>query len=129
MAPEEPQDQVEEHVEAEGEPNVQDEKVDWKDPSVEQVEGEEGDAVENAGVAVGLSPLGPMIQVVSPDGSMAQKVIGVDECFQLAGQLTALGTFIQHMAMQHQMQEQARLQQMMQEGQQPKQSKGGVYLS
>ena len=104
-----------------------DERVDWEDPSTEIPE-EEDESLE-AGVQVGLSPLGPMIVVVASDGSKASKVISVEECFLLAGQLTGLGGFIMQMSMQAQMQEQVRMQQMMDEGAQgAKKSPGGVYL-
>lgn len=110
----------------EGDPLITASKEAWEDPSEEQVEGEE-DA--QAGVQVGLSPLGPMIQITGPDGKHAQKVITVEECFLLAGQLTGLGGFVMNMSMQAQMQEQARIQQMMQQGGPGEEkSPGGVYL-
>lgn len=123
-----PEDQLQREEAVNEETPVDEERVDWEDPSTEVPEAEDG--FKGGGVQVGLSQLGPMIQVTSPDGTIAQKVISIDECFLLAGQLTAMGTFVQHMAMQQQMAEQARIQQMMQEGLgNEKKSKGGVYLS
>lgn len=121
MTPEESQERVEEGREEE----VLDEaKVDWNEPSMEVPENQ--DAPSEAGVQIGLSPLGPMIQVTSPEGETVQKLISVEECFLLAGQLTGIGSFIMGMGMQAQMAEQARIQQMMAEG--GKKSAGGVYL-
>lgn len=105
---------------------VRDEKVDWEDPSEEKKEdeGEDGDA-QSGGVQVGLSPIGPVIVVTAPDGTSTQKVITVEECFLLGGQLLGIGSFVMGMGMQQQMQEAARMAQMMQQGE--KRSKGGVY--
>lgn len=81
---------------------------------------------DQAGVQVGLAPLGPMIQVTAPDGTVAQKYISVEECFLLAGQLTGLGGFVMNMGMQAQMQEQAKIQALMKQGEE--QTKSGLYV-
>lgn len=83
---------------------------------------------DQAGVQVGLSQLGPMIQVTAPDGTVAQKIVSVEECYLLAGQLLGLGGFVMNMSMQQSMQEQARIQQLLQQGGPEEKSKGGVYL-
>jgi hypothetical protein len=103
------------------------EKVDWEEPSAEQEEGE--DDPDLSGVQVGLGPLGPTIVIIQPDGTPAQKVISVEECFLLAGQLTGLGSLIMGMGMQAQMAEQARVQQMMQQqGPGKEKTKSGIYV-
>lgn len=135
MAPEEEQEILEaeavasEEEPAEADPLMEASKESWEEPSEEQVEGEENaEAPGEAGVQVGLSPLGPMIQVTGTDGKTSQKVISVEECFLLSGQLTGLGGFVMNMGMQAQMQEHARIQQMMAGGPGEEKSPGGVYL-
>jgi hypothetical protein len=88
---------------------------------------EEDESDSEAGVVVGLSPLGPVVQVVSPNGDRAQKVVSVEELFLLSGQMTAIASMIMQMGMQQQMQEQARLQQMMEQGGEER-TKSGLYV-
>jgi hypothetical protein len=92
-------------------------KASWEDSDEESPQG---------GVAVGMSPLGPVVQVIAPNGDMAQKVVSVEELFLLSGQMTAIASLIMQMGMQHQMQEQARLQQMMEQNEE--QTKSGLYV-
>jgi hypothetical protein len=87
---------------------------------------EQDDNAVEAGVVVGLSPLGPIVQVVSPNGDRAQKVVSVEELFLLSGQMTAIASMIMQMGMQQQMAEQARLQQMMEQGEE--RTKSGLYV-
>lgn len=79
-----------------------------------------------AGVVVGLSPLGPVVQVVSPNGDRAQKVVSVEELYLLGGQMIGIASFIMQMGMQAQMQEQARMQQLLEQGEE--QTKSGLYV-
>jgi hypothetical protein len=117
----------EEFVPAEEEVS-EEKKVDWEEPSTEYSEGEEPD-VAQAGIQIGLGPLGPVVVLTQADGKQAEKVVNLEECFLLAGQLTGMGAFIMQMQMQAQMQEAARIQSMMQQqGQGEKRSKGGVIL-
>lgn len=108
------------HIEAENDltdPLEEEAKAAWE---------EQDDNVAQAGVAVGLSPLGPVVQVVSPDGTLAQKVVSVEELFLLAGQMTAIGGLMMQMGMQAQMQEQARIEAMMKSGEEKTAS--GLYV-
>jgi hypothetical protein len=79
-----------------------------------------------AGVVVGLSPLGPVVQVVSPNGDRAQKVVSVEELYLLGGQMIGIASFIMQMGMQAQMQEQARIQALMEKGEEKTAS--GLYV-
>jgi hypothetical protein len=88
---------------------------------------EEDESASEAGVVVGLSPLGPVVQVVSPNGDRAQKVVSVEELFLLSGQMTAIASMIMQMGMQQQMQEQARLQQMIEQSGEER-TKSGLYV-
>jgi len=112
-----------EEVTVEEEPEA--EKIDWEEPSLEQLEGEEDD-LSQGGVQVGLSPLGPVIIVTQADGSQAQKLISIEECFLLAGQLTAFASFLMGINIQQQMAQQAQLQAMMQQGEE--RTASGLYV-
>lgn len=78
------------------------------------------------GVVVGLSPLGPVVQVTSPTGDSAQKVVSVEELYLLGGQMIGIASFLMGMGMQAQMQEQARINQLIEQGEE--QTKSGLYV-
>jgi hypothetical protein len=120
-----PEQDTEESPDAE-DPLLEQAKVAWEEPSEEHVEGEEDTSVNPSGVVVGLSPLGPVVQVTDANGDSAQKVVSVEELFLLGGQMIGIASFMMQMGMQAQMQEQARLQQMMQQGEE--QTKSGIYV-
>lgn len=106
-------------------PLLEQAKAAWEE---EQPENQaDPDAEAQGGVMVGLSPLGPVVQVTPPGGGQpAQKVVSVEELFLLGGQMIGIASFVMQMGMQAQMQEQARLQQMMQQGEE--QTKSGLYV-
>jgi hypothetical protein len=104
---------------------------DDKDPLEEQAkaaweEVDDDEVSPQGGVSVGLSPLGPVVQVVSPTGDVAQKVVSVEELFLLGGQMIGVASVIMNMSMQAQMEQQARIQQMMEQGEE--QTKSGLYV-
>jgi hypothetical protein len=111
-------DHIESEDEAPDDPLEAEAKAAWE---------EEDENTDDAGVVVGLSPLGPVVQVVSPNGDRAQKVVSVEELFLLSGQMTAIASMIMQMGMQQQMAEQARLQQMMEQGGEER-TKSGLYV-
>jgi hypothetical protein len=96
-----------------------DAKTDW--------DGEPEDGADvSGGVMIGLTALGPVVQVTSPNGDVAQKVVSIDELFQLGGQAIGIASFVMQMSMQAQMQEQARIQEMMARGEE--QTASGLYV-
>jgi hypothetical protein len=99
-----------------------DAKVDWDG---EPEDGADTDA-QSGGVMIGLTALGPVVQVTSPNGDVAQKVVSIDELFQLGGQAIGIASFVMQMSMQAQMQEQARIQEMMARGEE--QTASGLYV-
>jgi hypothetical protein len=97
-----------------------DAKVDWESEDDADTDAQSG------GVMIGLTALGPVVQVTSPNGDVAQKVVSIDELFQLGGQAIGIASFVMQMSMQAQMQEQARIQEMMARGEE--QTASGLYV-
>jgi hypothetical protein len=125
-----PDEMEQQAIEDEGAGIVGEAGPEYVDPSQEQVEGDpDGDDQDqpHQKLEAGLGPFGIMVRANALNGDTAQVNLTPDEAFTFAGHMIALGTVLMQMSIQVQMQEQARIQAMLQ-GNPEKRTESGIVL-